>query len=714
MSPKKLFNLRQWIADHNLRRRAATSLLATAVSVSLWGCATSPTSLKTTAGNNTEEIDCISSHVDNPQPEIYPAAYSAAPITSKTLRDGQDITYRDVALSEIMQIAMEHSEVLRELGGTMLRTPEGIKTRYATGLQETDPRFGMAAALSAFDTQFRGAANFNRNDRIVNNKFQASGVNIFAQDAHDYRMELSKRAATGALMTFRSTADMDSNNAPGNTFASAWNSAIEGEIRQPLLAGGGVQFNRIAGPNSVPGIYNGILIARVNTDINQLDFEIALRDLVSNVVNGYWDLYFAYRELNARTHAMNDALESWRKIKAQVEAEGAPAAREALAREQYYRFKSEVDDSLAGRLVQGTQTRNGSTGGTLRATGGVQVCERRLRLLIGLPISDGNLLRPNQDPSEAEVLYDWETIMHESLTRRPELRRQQMRVRRREMELLAAQNYLNPQLDAIGRYRFRGFGDNFIDKGNQGGARPASSVGNLANGSYQEWLLGVEMSMPIGFRQGHAAVANAELQLSHERAIHREQEREVVHDLSNAIADAVRAYEACQNNLNRMLAAKEVLNSLEAEEKSGLPIDIDRVLDAQRRAVEAEIRYVQCLAEYAVAQKNIQLEKGSLLTTNDLVLIDGVGTETETETAPPPITKPSKPSSPVEPEVPALVPPAEQAADNESTILRMSHDEGDEDEFPRREEPSDDSDNEPSTSSDVLDQLVDGPLDKLR
>ena len=284
MSPTNFFNMRQWIAGHNLRRRAATSLLATAVSVGLWGCATSPTSLKTTAGNNTEEIDCITSHVDNPQPEIHPAAWSAAPITAKTLRDGQDITYRDVALSEIMQIAMEHSEVLRELGGTMLRTPEGTKTRYATGLQETDPRFGMAAALSAFDGQFRGAANFARNDRIVNNQFQASGVNIFAQDAHDYRMELSKRAATGALMTFRTTADMDSNNAPGNTFASAWNSAVEGEIRQPLLAGGGVQFNRIAGPNSAPGIYNGILIARVNTDINQLDFEIALREFQSGKV----------------------------------------------------------------------------------------------------------------------------------------------------------------------------------------------------------------------------------------------------------------------------------------------------------------------------------------------------------------------------------------------------------------------------------------------
>jgi len=106
--------------------------------------------------------------------------------------------------------------------------------------------------------------------------------------------------------------------------------------------------------------------------------------------------------------------------------------------------------------------------------------------------------------------------------------------------------------------------------------------------------------MPIGFRQGHAAVANAELALCHERAIQREQERDVVHDLSNALADAVRAYESCQNNLNRYIASKEVLSSLEAEEQAGLPVDVDRLLDTQRRVTEAEIRYFQSRAEYAV------------------------------------------------------------------------------------------------------------------
>ncbi len=624
-------------------RRAAVLLFLSAAIASVVGCSTYDT-LQTTVGNNTDEIDSITAEAENPVPEIYAAAHASAPMTAKSLRENSEINYREITVGEVLQIALENSEVLRELGGTILRTPEGIRTRYTAGLQQTDPRFGTHAALSAFDAQFKSSANFSRNDRIYNNSFFAGGTNTYLQDLHEYKAELSKRTASGSLLIFRNVSDSDQNNAPGNLFTGAWNYYLEGEARQPLLLGGGLQYNRIAGPSGAPGLYNGILVARVNSDITQTDFEIAVRDYVSNVVNIYWDLYYAYRDLDAKRRAMYGALESWRKVKAQVEAQQVSASKEAQAREQYYRFKQEVDDSLSGRLLQGTQSRNGSTGGTLRANGGVQVTERRLRLMIGLPITDGTLLRPAQDPDEAEVIYAWDVVMQEALARRPELRRQQLKVKRREMELLAAQNFLLPQLDAIGRYRFRGFGDHLIQyNGAQSGGTPVSAVGNLATGDHQEWLLGMEFSMPIGFRQGHAAVANAELALCHERAIHREQEREVIHDLSNALSDAVRAYDSCQNSLNRYIASREVLLSLQAEENENLPVDIDRILDAQRRVVDSEIRYHQSRAEYAIAQKNVQLERGALAGENDLWLIDGVGSSDADAT--PKLLSPPAPAS---------------------------------------------------------------------
>ncbi|MEZ6130418.1 MAG: TolC family protein [Planctomycetaceae bacterium] len=574
-----------------------------------------------TVGNDTTAVDHIVRKVDHPVAEVHSVAWSGAPVTVRHRADLDHIQYRDMTLDELLQIALQNSDVLRELGGTVLRNPSSIQSRFTGQLAVTDPRFSPEAALSAFDAQLRGTAYFNKNDTLNNNPFLAGGRSDFQQDLHEYNLELSKVTATGSQLAVRSMSLYNANNSPGNIFPSAWDTYIEGELRQPLLQGGGLQFNRIAGPGSSPGVYNGVLLAKVNADMTQTDFEVAVRNYINDVTNAYWDLYFAYRDLDSRSRAMKRALEAWNRIKARQESDLETGAAEALAREQYYRFKAEVDEALTGRITQGTRSGNGSTGGTLEGAGGVQMTERRLRLLTGMTITDGEMIRPADEPTEADVVFDWDVVQQEALQVRPELRRQQMAVRRREMEVLAAKNFLNPRLDAVGRYRFRGFGDDLLNS-QSNASPPSSAVDNLVGGDQQEWFLGVEYTVPIGYRKAHLAVRNSELLLCRERILQREQQRTVIHDLTNAITDAARAYEACQNSLNRFLAAQEVLASYEAQDENELDIDVDHLLDAQRRVVESEIRYYRSRTEYAVALKNVHLEKGSLLPYHNLYLFD--------------------------------------------------------------------------------------------
>ena len=128
-------------------------------------------------------------------------------------------------------------------------------------------------------------------------------------------------------------------------------------ILQPLLQGAGVQFNRTAGPDAAPGVYFGVLIARVNTDISLADFEIGVRNLVADVETQYWELYFAYRDLQAKLDARERALDTWRWVRAQFDAgrSGGEAEKEAQAREQYFRLHEEVQNALAGRQYQKTR-----------------------------------------------------------------------------------------------------------------------------------------------------------------------------------------------------------------------------------------------------------------------------------------------------------------------------------------------------------------------
>ena len=261
---------------------------------------------------------------------------------------------------------------------------------------------------------------------------------------------------------------------------------------------------------------------------------------------------------------------------------------------------------------------NGS--GSFRTTGGVYVAERRLRLLLGLPLNDDRLIRPNQEPSLAKVVFDWDTVVSESLTRRPELRRQRLNVRRRELELLAHQNFLKPRLDAVGRYRYRGLGHDLIDPA--GGPFLDNAYQTLASGDYQEWQLGFEFSMPLGFREGHAAVRNSQLLLAREQALLHEQERQVVHDLSNVMSDLDRAYKLAQVNLNRRRAAQQRLQVLDEKARQGNVTFVNLTLDAQQRLASADSDFFRSLADYALAVKNVHFNKDTWKTYHQIFLAE--------------------------------------------------------------------------------------------
>ena len=408
-------------------------------------------------------------------------------------------------------------------------------------------------------------------------------------------------------MSVRNFTTYDSNNQLSNSIGpSSWDQIFETEIRQPLLQGAGTEFNRIAGPGARPGQINGFLIGRVRTDISLTDFERSVRDLVADVENAYWDLHFAFRDLEARVDARDIALVTAKKLEAQTATQGTGDAAQAM--EQYYRFESDVIDAVNGRSVDGTRTNNGSAGGNFRGTGGLRVAERRLRLILGIAINDGMLIRPSDEPAQSPIQYDWASSSHEAISRREEIRRQRWVIKQRELELLANRNFLKPQLDVVGRYRFRGFGKDLVNYDNK-----SDAVSNLLDGNYQEWQAGLDYTLPVGFRKAFAAVRNSELGLRREAEVLKEQERVVLYGLSNAMNEMKRSYDSMQLQEKRLGEIVRQLQSLQAKWESGQDPALDVLLDTHRRLLDARLRYHQSRVEYALAVRNVEFEKGSLL-----------------------------------------------------------------------------------------------------
>ena len=171
--------------------------------------------------------------------------------------------------------------------------------------------------------------------------------------------------------------------------------------------------------------------------------------------------------------------------------------------------------------------------------------------------------------------------------------------------MVANREFLLPRLDVVGRYRWRGLGNRLYDP-------VTPNLDMNVNNRSDEWQVGLELTAPFGYRQAHSAVHNSELELARERAILSEIERQVVHDLSNSVSDQSRAYRVLQTAKNRRHAAERQYQMLTDEAARAVKTDFNSILDAERRAADAETSYYRALTAYAVSLKNVYLEMGSL------------------------------------------------------------------------------------------------------
>ncbi len=505
-----------------------------------------------------------------------------------TARNLEEIEYEPISLDEAVQLALSHSEVIRSVGARAY-VSQATPTIYDPAILKTNPQIGPEAALAAFDAEFFTNLTVQRQERLINNQFFAGGLrDALIANEGNFSAGLRKVAATGTQFTVENLTNYSRNNAPANLFTSAYDTDFSLGFRHPLLRGGGIEFNRIAGPGAIPGTYRGVMIASINADIALSDFEAAIRDLMRDVERNYWELYFAYRNLDTSRDFRQYAVESWELEKRRVEAQMRPPDQEAFAREQFYQAQTAVENALSGTAT----------------APGVLTAERNLRTLLGLTASDGRLLRPSTPPLMADLQYDWQESLQYSLVRRVELRSQRQRVRQRELELVASRNFRLPQVDFVGRYTRRGFGDNLMGDN--------SAYRSMLSWDLEGWVAGVEMRAPLGQRQGHAAVRNAELQLRRERAVLDEQERHVTMELRGAFTELDRAYAVTRSNYNRHIAAQVQLEA-ERERNAVGATRLDLVLEAQRRAVLAETQFHRSVVDYNLAVSQLNLVRGTLL-----------------------------------------------------------------------------------------------------
>ncbi len=464
---------------------------------------------------------------------------------------------------------------------------------------------GVEDALAEFDAQASGFIATDSTDRPQN-----TNVNVATNTTTTTQQSaISKRLATGGVATLRQQVLYNRSNTPLNqtlrNIPSDWTALLEAQVQHPLMRNRGTLINRIP-----------VVLASLNEDVSIADFEVQVRNLVRDVEVAYWDLYVAYRNVSTSIIGRNSAIATAQFARLNLKNGTGTRQEVAQAVEQYYQFRGRMEGALAGSNLPGDDRF------------GVYGRERALRELMGQAATDGRLIRPVDEPMLARVEFDWNESIAQMLYLSPELRRDKIRIKQSELELISAKNQILPDVNLSLLYRWVGVGDTLGPPNGRGSIdrQPlagTSALAGLTGGNFQEGSLRLEITPPaFGARRELTRIRGAQWRLQREKAFLQEAERLLVSQLSDAVGKSATHFQLVQTNAQRWQAAEQEVAARLAEFKGGRsPVNV--VLQSQQRRAEAQIAYYRALGEYNKSVNYVDYLKGTLLANNNITLAEG-------------------------------------------------------------------------------------------
>ena len=421
---------------------------------------------------------------------------------------------RELRLRDAIQCSLSKSDVVMTLesGGVQI-----------DGATHYDPKIEWArsdAARAGFDPKL-SASYFGTQVNEPPDSFFGPGISLNTRrDEGDFLASISKPWATGATTSVGYLPPLGYlyfPNGVNNQFNPIYSSSLAFEARQPLLRGAGTKVNLAP-----------LRIAQLRAEQSLWEVKQATLAQVRSVEEAYWDLQAALVTLDAMEFVLPLVTEVVRIERYRAQSERATRADVARATIQSDQFQQQ----------------------RLRARNGVVEKELRLRNLMGLEVVDGVRLVPVDLPTRESFTLDHAAAVANAIEHRPDLVRQRLGVRIREMEYDIARNGLKPQLDLRAIYRTSGNGQQLDD-----------SLQLMSDFQYSTWTLGLMFSIPLGNRAAKANLRAEEQQLFRERALLRQATQNISFRLMDMIREAETTFAEYELALRRVQNTQEWLRA---------------------------------------------------------------------------------------------------------------------------------------------------------
>jgi outer membrane protein TolC len=234
--------------------------------------------------------------------------------------------------------------------------------------------------------------------------------------------------------------------------------------------------------------------------------------------------------------------------------------------------------------------------------------ERRLRYVIGLPAEDGTRLLPTDAPAVASHEPDWNGALADAMARRPEIAQIRQEIRATQLAILKAKDGVMPDLRFLSRLEANGLGGTL-----------GSSFRSLGQDPYPSWELGLQLQVPIGFREGHSQLTRVRLQLAQRYAFLRDQEEKVLSSLQRSYRDLVQFREEVRTRHSQRESVAKLLQARYDKFKAGKGTT-EFLMQAQRSWADALRDEYSAICSYNIALADFERQKGTIMDYDNVAL----------------------------------------------------------------------------------------------
>jgi outer membrane protein TolC len=456
------------------------------------------------------------------------------------------------------------------------------------GITETD----IMREESVYDPNFYLQFGKDRSVIQTGNFLAGAGEDSIWQQNWNLDVDVMKRFVTGTSAELRWNTSESKTDFLFQQLVPQYKSELNLSLTQPLLKDFGTSVGK-----------SMISIANLNFKISESQFKNQVMDIIYQIQNIYWNIYFQREDYKARASSLKAAENLLREFKIRIDAG-------TLAPIEIYEAEATVAERRQDLIVVWDLLKDQED----RLKRALNFYERQ---------TDWDItIVPADEPRFGPVTADLTESLKEAFAYRPDYNQAKMDIEARNIMVKYTKNQTLPRVDlfgTIGTMGLAGRGNpdaaSFFGGGGEGSFTAThwdDVADSMASGDFYNYAIGVKIEFPFGNRFAKSQYSRAKIESARAATFLKDLENNVINEVRETLRQVetdIRKVEAGRASLR---LAKERLAAEEKKYEVGLTTTYV-LLEYQSDLATAESRYALSRADYEKDLANFARAKGVLL-----------------------------------------------------------------------------------------------------